>query len=208
MSHRFADIAFTPAVKERQAWYGTRDRCAWMQENGGPNDMLREHEREFLVRAESFYLATVSETGWPYVQHRGGPPGFARVLSPTRLAFADFRGNRQYVSVGNAARETRAAIIVVDYAEGRRLKLLGRLRFTDAREADAALLRKVAPPAGYRAHIERVAQFDIAALDWNCPQHLPQRFSAAQVAAVVEPLRARIDVLERRLQDAGIATPD
>ena len=208
MSHRFADIAFTPTVKERQARYGARDRCARMQEQGGPNDALGEHERELLARTESFFLATVSETGWPYVQHRGGPPGFAQVLSPTRVAFADFRGNRQYVSVGNVAGDARAAIIVVDYAEGRRLKLLGRLRFTDARDADAALLRKVAPPSGYRAQIERVAQFDVAAFDWNCPQHLPQWFSTAQVGAIVEPLRARIDALERRLRDAGIATAE
>ena len=109
MSHRFADIAFTPTVKDRQARYGARDRSARMQEQGGPNDALGEHEREFLARTESFFLATVSETGWPYVQHRGGPPGFAQVLSPTRVAFADFRGNRQYVSVGNAAGEARAA---------------------------------------------------------------------------------------------------
>jgi predicted pyridoxine 5'-phosphate oxidase superfamily flavin-nucleotide-binding protein len=206
MSHRFADIAFTPAVKEQQARYGARGRCERLQEAGGPNDALGERERALLTRAESFHLATVSETGWPYVQHRGGPPGFAKVLSATEIAFADFRGNRQYVSVGNAARETRATILVIDYAEGQRLKLLGHLRFTDASAADPALLRKVAPPPDYPARIERVAQFAVAAFDWNCPQHLPKWFSAAQVAAVVQPLCERIDALERRSHDATVAT--
>jgi predicted pyridoxine 5'-phosphate oxidase superfamily flavin-nucleotide-binding protein len=188
-----------------QERHGSRARYARMQAQGKAGDALGAREVALLARADSFFLATVSETGWPYVQHRGGPPGFAKVVSPTRIAFADFRGNRQYVSVGNVAHEARAAIIVVDYAAGRRLKLLGRLRFTEAAEADVALLRKVAPPPQYPARVERVAQFDVAAFDWNCPQHLPQRLSPAQVAAVVQPLRERIDALERRLKDAGIA---
>ncbi|MGE5169909.1 MAG: pyridoxamine 5'-phosphate oxidase family protein [Rudaea sp.] len=208
MSHRYADVAFTPAVQDRQAWYGSRELCARLQASAGPNDSLGERERAFLARADSLYLATVSETGWPYVQHRGGPSGFVSVISETRIAFADFRGNRQYVSVGNAARDARASIIVVDYTEGRRLKLFGRLCFIDLARADPALVRRVEPPATHRARVERVAQFDVAAFDWNCPQHIPQRFSAAQMADIARPLRERIDTLERRLRDAGIAGLD
>jgi predicted pyridoxine 5'-phosphate oxidase superfamily flavin-nucleotide-binding protein len=145
-----------------------------------PGDVLGEREAEFLAQADTFYLATVSETGWPYVQHRGGPKGFLRVLSPTRLAYADFRGNLQYVSAGNAARNDRASILVMDYAQRQRLKLLGHLRFIDIAEADPALARQVELP-GYRARVERVALFELAAFDWNCPQHITQRFTLDEI---------------------------
>ena len=163
---------------------------------GGPEGIGRP-ETEFLRAADSVYLATVDGTGWPYVQHRGGPPGFLKVLSATQVAFADFAGNRQYISVGNASRDDRASMIVVDYAARRRLKLLGRLRFQDIGEAGAALAGSVALP-GYRARIERVALFTVEAFDWNCPQHIPQRYTSAQVEAIARPLRERIAELERR----------
>lgn len=171
MTRRFADIAFTPAVRELQERYGSRPGVSPQA-----GDRLGKHEAQYLSRADTFFLATVSETGWPYVQHRGGPKGFLRVLSPTQLGYADFRGNRQYVSAGNAASNDRASILVMDYAERRRLKLLGRLRFTDVADVDAALLRQVELP-GYLTRIERVALFDVAAFDWNCPQHITQRFT-------------------------------
>jgi predicted pyridoxine 5'-phosphate oxidase superfamily flavin-nucleotide-binding protein len=157
MSRRFVEIARTGASQQA-------------------GDALGEREAQYLARADTFYLATVSETGWPYVQHRGGPRGFLRMLSPTRLGYADFRGNLQYLSTGNAARNDRASILVMDYAERRRLKLLGRLRFLDVADADAALVRQVELP-GYPARIERVALFDVAAFDWNCPQHITPRFT-------------------------------
>lgn len=138
---------------------------------------LREVEAEFLAARDSFYLATVSETGWPYVQHRGGPRGFLRVVSPTRIAFADFSGNRQYLSVGNASKDDRASMIVMDYANRRRLKLLGRLRFQDA---DAA-----AELPGYPARIERLATFEVEGFDWNCPQHITPRYTRAEWEAHV-----------------------
>jgi predicted pyridoxine 5'-phosphate oxidase superfamily flavin-nucleotide-binding protein len=158
----FAEVAFTPAVQAAQERYGSRTARKGVAPEG-----LGPVEVEFLGAADSFYLATVSETGWPYVQHRGGPRGFLRVISPTRIAFADSRGNRQYVSVGNVAKNDRASIIVVDYVKRRRLKLLGRLRFDDA-SAGADL-------AGYPARVERIATFDIEAFDWNCPQHITPR---------------------------------
>lgn len=139
---------------------------------------LRGAEAEFLGARDSFYLATVDGTGWPYVQHRGGPRGFLKVISPTRIAFADFRGNLQYLSVGNASRDDRASMIVVDYPNRRRLKLLGRLRFHDL-AADADLAKAVDLP-GYAARAERVAVFDVEGFDWNCPQHITPRYTQAE----------------------------
>lgn len=170
----FGDIAFTPAVQALQAKHGSRGTYARMQGEAGPGDGLGPREAAHLAAADSFYLATIGETGWPYVQHRGGPPGFLRVLSPTRLAFADFRGNRQFVSAGNAAADDRASLIVVDYPNRRRLKLFGRLRFTDVAAAEPGLVAAVELPH-YRARVERVAVIDVEAFDWNCPQHITPR---------------------------------
>lgn len=191
----FGQIAFTPAVQAAQARAGSRDVYARMADKVPPPRGLGPAEAAFLGAADSFYLATVSETGWPYVQHRGGPPGFLKVVSPTRVAFADFSGNRQYVSVGNASKDDRASMIVVDYLNRRRLKLLGHLSFTGLGDAEASLASAVELP-GYRARVERVAVFEAMAFDWNCPQHIPPRFTAEQVQAAVEPPRARIAELE------------
>jgi predicted pyridoxine 5'-phosphate oxidase superfamily flavin-nucleotide-binding protein len=197
MSHRFADIAFTPNVQQLQERHGSRAQYARMQAGGGPNDALGPREAEYLGHADSFYLATVSETGWPYVQHRGGPAGFVKVLSPTQLGFADFRGNVQYVSAGNTLHDDRVAIIVMDYMNRQRLKVLGHLRFIAVADADPELVRQVELP-DYRARVERVALIDIAAFDWNCPQHITQRYTLAQVEAAAQPLRDRIAELEAR----------
>ena len=198
MSHRFADIAFTPNVQQMQERYGSRAQYARMQANGGPNDVLGPREAEFLGQADSFYLATVGETGWPYVQHRGGPAGFVKVLSPTQIGFADFRGNVQYVSAGNTLHDDRVAIIVMDYMNRQRLKLLGHLRFVAVSDADPDVVRRVGLP-DYRARVERVALIDVSAFDWNCPQHITQRFNLAQMEAAAQPLRDRIALLEARL---------
>jgi predicted pyridoxine 5'-phosphate oxidase superfamily flavin-nucleotide-binding protein len=203
MSHRFADIAFTPSVQRLQRQHGSRAQYGRLQAHAGPNDSVGEDEAEFLARADSFYLATVSETGWPYVQHRGGPPGFLRVLTPSQIAFADFRGNLQYVSAGNVAVHDRASIIVMDHVERRRLKLLGHLRFVSIDEVDADVLRRV-ELTGYRARVERVALFDVAAFDWNCPQHITQRFTLEQIEQAAAPMRARIAELEARLKELGV----
>ena len=198
MSHRFAELAFTPGVQRLQERHGSRAQYARMQAHAGPNDALGPREADFLAAADSFYLSTVSETGWPYVQHRGGPAGFVKVLSPTEIGFADFRGNEQHVSEGNARHDDRAAIIVVDYANRRRLKLLGNLRFVEVPDADAALVCRVDLP-GYRARIDRVALFDVAAYDWNCPQHIPRRFTEGEVEDKTKALRERVAELEARL---------
>lgn len=191
----FAEIAFTPAVQAAQERGGSRQAYARSADQSLRPEGLGPAEVEFLAAADSFYLATVSETGWPYVQHRGGPPGFLQVASPTRLAFADFRGNRQFVSVGNVSRDDRASMIVMDYVNRRRLKILGRLRFDALGDAELRL-------PNYRARVERMALFDVEAFDWNCPQHITQRFTTVQVEAVAAPLRARIAQLERELAAA------
>jgi predicted pyridoxine 5'-phosphate oxidase superfamily flavin-nucleotide-binding protein len=201
MRHRFAEIAFSPAAQELQRRHGSRGAYARMQARAG-DEALGSDEVRFLAEADSFFLASVSETGWPYVQHRGGPRGFIKVLGPTQIAFADFRGNRQYVSAGNAASNDRVALIVMDYVEQRRLKLLGRLRFVDVGQADPELVAQV-ELRGYPAQVERVALIDVMAFDWNCPQHITQRFTLEQVEEAIEtvtgPLRERIRALEARL---------
>lgn len=201
MGHRFAELAFTPNVKALQETAGSRAHYARL--DGGPafNDELGDEERAFLEARDSFYVATVGETGWPYVQHRGGPPGFLRVLDAKTIAFADFRGNRQYVSVGNLANDARVALIAVDYPHRQRLKLLGHARTVTAAD-DAALIERVKIP-GYRAAVERAIVISVAAFDWNCPQHITPRFTEAEIAAAMQPLRARIETLEaenRRLR--------
>jgi hypothetical protein len=206
VSRGFAEIAFTPAVQALQEVHGSRAQYARMQARAEPDAGLGPQESEFIAAADSFYLATVSETGWPYVQHRGGPRGFIKVLSPTRIGFADFRGNQQFVSAGNAATDDRVSLIVMDYVQRRRLKLLGHLRFVAVADADPALVRQVDLP-GYRARVDRVALIDVAAFDWNCPQHITQRFTLDQVEAAARPLRERIAELEEELRAARSAVP-
>lgn len=198
MSHRFADIAFTDAVKAVQEQYRSRSQNERPQQTSGPHDALGDAEAAFIAARDSFYMATVGETGWPYVQHRGGPPGFLRVLASRRLAFADFRGNTQLVSAGNAVRNDRVALILVDYPHRQRLKLLGRIRFEDEGRVAPQILKAVQLPA-YRGRIERVALIEVEAFDWNCAQHITPRFSEAEVRSAVQPLHDRIAELEARL---------
>ena len=198
MSHAYADVAFTPAVQDLQKEHGSRAQYARMQSRPDSHLALGAEEIEYLANADSFYMATVSETGWPYVQHRGGPRGFLKVITPTQLGFADFRGNLQYISAGNATRDDRVSMIVMDYVHQRRLKLFGRLRLIAAADADSLLLQQVAM-AGYRARIEHLALIELAGFDWNCPQHITQRFTAAEVETASRPLRERIAELEAEL---------
>lgn len=179
MSHQFAKIMFTDGVKAAQEAYGSRQRMQRFSEMAGPNDTLTESEAEFISQRDSFYMATVNQDGWPYVQHRGGPPGFLRILGPKRLAYADFRGNMQLVSVGNSGENDRVSIILMDYPNRRRLKLLGHLSVENA--ADVPTLDLAAVDLdGYRALVERIAYIDIEAFDWNCPQHITPRYSEAE----------------------------
>jgi predicted pyridoxine 5'-phosphate oxidase superfamily flavin-nucleotide-binding protein len=191
MSHAFADIAFTPTVRAAQARDGSRSQYARAFESGGPvrNAELGPDEEAFIHAQRSFYMATVSETGWPYVQHRGGSPGFLRVVDAHTLSFTDLPGNRQFVSVGNLANNDRVALILVDYAHGQRLKLLGRL---STREFEAA----------GRPHREMTIR--VEAFDWNCPQHIPLRFEAEDVQRAIDERDRRIAQLEALLAKGAV----
>jgi predicted pyridoxine 5'-phosphate oxidase superfamily flavin-nucleotide-binding protein len=202
MPHAFAEIAFTPQVRAEQERRGSRHGYARFEGGEPHHDRLGPDEAAFIGARDSFYMATVGATGWPYVQHRGGPPGFVRVLDERTLGFADFRGNRQYVSLGNLAGDDRAAFFFMDHAHRARLKLLGRVRPTE----DPALLARLALP-GYPRRVERGFLVEVAGFDWNCPQHITARFTEAEVGAAVAPLRAHVERLEQRLREAGLDVP-
>ncbi|MEL6480850.1 MAG: pyridoxamine 5'-phosphate oxidase family protein [Pseudomonadota bacterium] len=191
MAHAYAEIAFTPAVRAEQERLGSRAMYA-RSEGGDPfNDVLGEAETAFIATRDSFYLGSVSETGWPYIQHRGGPEGFLKVLGSRQLGFADFRGNRQYVTLGNLKGDDRVSLFLMDYARRGRLKIFGHARATD----DPAILEKLALP-GYRAKVERGMLIDVEGFDWNCPQHITERFTLAEFETVSTKLTDRIAELE------------
>jgi len=190
-----SDIAFTPTVKAIQTRKGSRSGYAHVEENGGWRTEVDDNLGAFLAEANSFFLATASADGQPYMQHRGGPKGFVKVLDKQTLAFADYSGNRQYITQGNLAENPKANIFIMDYAHRRRVKLWGTARVV---EDDPALMRSLMPQ-GYRAKPEQVILFTIAAWDTNCPQHIPQKFDAADVAAALAARDARIAELEAEL---------
>jgi len=190
-----SDIAFTPTVKAIQTRKGSRSGYAHVEENGGWRTEVDDNLAAFLAEANSFFLATASADGQPYMQHRGGPKGFVKILDKQTLAFADYSGNRQYITQGNLAENPKANIFIMDYAHRRRVKLWGTARVV---EDDPALMRSLMPQ-GYRAKPEQVILFTIAAWDTNCPQHIPQKFDAADVAAVLAARDARIAELEAEL---------
>jgi predicted pyridoxine 5'-phosphate oxidase superfamily flavin-nucleotide-binding protein len=195
-THRYAsDVAFTPAVKTIQARKGSRDTYAHVEQNGGWRTEIDDNLAGFLTNASSFYLATASADGQPYIQHRGGPKGFVKILDKNTIAFADYAGNRQYLTQGNLSENPKAHIFVMDYAHRRRVKIWGEARVVDD---DPALLQSLMP-RGYRARPEQVVIFKIQAWDTNCPQHIPQRFDAADVAAALAQRDAHIASLEAEL---------
>lgn len=190
MSYTFLDIASTPSVKAAQEANGSRD---YFEIAGKERtfDRFTPAEAAFIAERDSFYMATVSETGWPYVQHRGGPKGFLQVLDGRTFACADFRGNRQYISVGNLGASNRVALILMDYPNRSRLKIFAHAELS----TDPEILAKVAVP-GYRAKVERALVFRLDAFDWNCPQHITPRFTMADIEEGVSALQQRIAVLE------------
>jgi predicted pyridoxine 5'-phosphate oxidase superfamily flavin-nucleotide-binding protein len=193
MAYGFLDIAVTPSVKAAQASMGSYK--IWADFKGHREfDRFTENEAAFIAARDSFYMASVSETGWPYVQHRGGSPGFLKVIDEKTLAFADYRGNRQYISLGNLSADDRVALLLMDYAGRQRLKIYARVEIV-ALDADPALVAQVAIP-GYKAVLERVLKLHHEAFDWNCPQHITPRFTETEIAVVVAPLRDRIATLE------------
>ncbi len=194
MTHRFLEIATTPAVKAAQEAQGSRRSYARQEEGEPHHDRLGEAEAGFIATRDSFYLASVSETGWPYLQHRGGPAGFLRVLDETTLGFADLRGNRQYLSLGNLTADDRLCLFLMDYGHRARLKIFGRARFHDL-AAEPELARRLIVP-GYRAVPERGVTIKVEAFDWNCPQHITPRFSEAELAPALAPVRQRLEELE------------
>ena len=189
-----SDVAFTPAVKAIQARKGSREAYANAEQRGWRTE-IDEDLAAFLAAANSFYLATASADGQPYIQHRGGPKGFVKILDKNTLAFADYSGNRQYITQGNLSENPKAHIFLMDYAHRRRIKIWGEARVV---EGDSALLTSLMPK-GYRARGEQVIVFKIAAWDTNCPQHIPQKFDAADVAAALAGRDARIAELETEL---------
>jgi uncharacterized protein len=188
-----SDVAFTPAVKAIQTRKGSRD--ADVEQNGGWRTEIDENLAAFLAAQDSMFLATATADGQPYIQHRGGPKGFIKVLDKNTLAFADYRGNRQYITQGNLSENPKANIFVMDYAHRRRVKIWGEARVVDD---DPALLKSLMPK-GYKARPEQVIVFKVSAWDTNCPQHIPQKFDAADVAAVLASRDARIAELEAEL---------
>jgi predicted pyridoxine 5'-phosphate oxidase superfamily flavin-nucleotide-binding protein len=198
MARKYLEIAVTPAVVEAQKrYFGRSPRL----ESGLDRDALGPEETEFIAARDSFYMATVSETGWPYIQHRGGRPGFLRVVDSHTLAFADYRGNRQLLSTGNVAANDRVALFLMDYLRRERLKILGHARVTDA---TSKLLERLVEPEA-RPSVERLFFIDVASFDWNCPKFITPRYSASEVEAALSPLRKRIAELETQLKGAGPA---
>jgi uncharacterized protein len=203
MTSRYLNLLFSPSVKAAQQQNGSRDAYA-KRDGASEPDRLTENETQFIASRDSFYMASVGAGGWPYVQHRGGPPGFIKVLGERTLGLADFRGNRQYVSVGNLVDDNRVALFMMDYARRARLKLLGRARVVDL--SDAADLATALIGQAYGAKIERGIIIDVEAFDWNCPQHITPRFTLAEIEPSVAALKARIADLEAALAQVGPTT--
>jgi predicted pyridoxine 5'-phosphate oxidase superfamily flavin-nucleotide-binding protein len=201
MSYGFLDIAVTPSVRAVQAQRGVDH--LWQDFKGHREfNRFTDNEAAFIAARDSFYMATVSETGWPYVQHRGGPAGFLKVIDDQTLAFADYRGNRQYISVGNIAADSRASLFLMDYPHRARLKIYAHVA-TLGLDDDPDLTARVAVP-GYKAKLERIFRLRLEAFDWNCAQHITPRFTEAEVVEAVAPLRSRLSALEadnERLRD-------
>ena len=190
-----SDVAFTPAVKAVQTRKGSRDGYARVEENGGWRTEIDENLAGFLSQTNSFFLSTASADGQPYIQHRGGPKGFVKIIDKNTIAFADYSGNRQYITQGNLSENSNAHIFVMDYAHRRRVKIWGEARVVDDDPAlTTALMLK-----GYKARPEQVILFRISAWDTNCPQHIPQKFDAADVAAALASRDGRIAELEAEL---------
>jgi len=195
MPKGFFDIAFTEGVKEQQAQHGSRRQYERVQEIRSGGNQLEQSERHFISLRDSFYMASISETGWPYIQHRGGPPGFVHVFDPSQLGFADLRGNRQYISLGNLLHDDRVALFFMDYPNQTRLKILGHAEIHENDAAAPELFKKlrIAEP---NAVIERAILIHVEGFDWNCPQHITPRYTLAEMEPSLAQLRRRLADLE------------
>ena len=191
----FGSLAFTRLVKLLQERYGSRQQFERMERSGAQHDQFTNFETEFLADRDSFYWATVGSTGWPYVQHRGAPKGFLKVIDYQTLALADFRGNKQFISTGNLLTDNRVAMILVDYPRQARLKILGRVEVFEGEKAGKWLERVRIP--GYKAIIERVFLIHVEAYDWNCPQHITPRYTAEEIREGMHAVEQRMQALEQ-----------
>jgi predicted pyridoxine 5'-phosphate oxidase superfamily flavin-nucleotide-binding protein len=191
----FGSLVFTPLVKKLQERYGSRRQYERMEESGDPKDRFTAFETQFVAERDSFYWATIGATGWPYVQHRGGPKGFLKVIDDHTLAFADFRGNKQYITTGNLLTDNRVAIIMLDYPRQARLKILGRVEIFEGDKAVDWFDRVRVP--GEKTPIERVFVIHVEAYDWNCPQHITPRYTAEEIREGLTTVENRLRALEQ-----------
>lgn len=194
MGHKYSEIVFTDAVKMVQQKMGSR--AAYARRESGPdlNDRLGPVEIAFITARDGFYIASLSETGWPYVQFRGGPQGFLRVLDERTLGYADYRGNKQYITTGNVTENNRVSLFLMDYAHRERLKILGRTAVTNA-DGNPELTAKLVDK-DYGARVERAVLIEIAAFDWNCPQHITPRFTQEELVEALAPIRREMASLK------------
>jgi uncharacterized protein len=195
MGRRFAELAFTPAVKKQQQIHGSRHLYERVEQSTDLGDRLGPDEQEFLQASDGFYMASVTETGWPYIQYRGGAKGFLHVLDERTIGFADLRGNKQYISVGNLEHDGRVALFFMDYPHQSRLKILGRAKVHEGTEEARKLIEQLRVPEE-KSPAERALVIHVEAFDWNCPQHITSRYTEAELARALEPMRRRIDALE------------
>ncbi|WP_055073660.1 pyridoxamine 5'-phosphate oxidase family protein [Pseudanabaena sp. 'Roaring Creek'] len=191
MPRQFGTIAFTPAVRAMQERMGSRENYQRFVDQGADNNTVTPDIAEFIASMEGFYLGTVTANGYPYIQFRGGKAGFLKILDERTLGFADFRGNVQYISVGNLSENDKAFLFLMDYRHRRRLKILGRARIV---ENDPTILSQVKDPS-YAAVVERAIVFEIEGWDWNCPQHIPMRYSQAEVDVLLAKIHELEDLL-------------
>ena len=195
MPHNFGSLVFTPVVRALQEKYGSRRRYARMEEGGPATDRLGPDESEFIEARDSFYMATIGATGWPYVQHRGGPKGFLKVIDDHTVAFADFRGNKQFISTGNLATDDRVALIMVDYPRQARLKILGRAEVFEGERARLWIDQLSKPEDA--VPVERAYVIKVEGFDWNCPKYITPRFTEEEIREALGPFERRLQELEK-----------
>jgi predicted pyridoxine 5'-phosphate oxidase superfamily flavin-nucleotide-binding protein len=206
MGRRFAELAFTPLVKQQQTQHGSRHLYERVEQSPDMGDRLGPDEQAFLEDSNGFYMASTTETGWPYMQYRGGAKGFLRVLDDRTIAFVDLRGNKQYISVGNLQHDDRVALFFMDYPRQSRLKILGHVKVHEGTDEARRLIEQLRVP-GEKSPAERALVIHVEAFDWNCPQHITPRYTEEELTQVLEPIRQRLEALEaenKRLRASAV----
>jgi len=206
MGRRFAELAFTPLVKAQQEKHGSRQAYERVEQSVIPGSRLGVDEQQMIRTRDGFYMASVSETGWPYIQHRGGPKGFLHVLDEQTIGFADLRGNKQYISLGNLEHDDRVALFLMDYPSQSRLKILGHAEFHEDDATARELLETLRMP-DEKTPAERAVLIHVEAFDWNCQQHITPRYTEEEIAEIFEPMRRRIEALEKENARLRAAQP-